>query len=156
MPNAPIKIEIKDRNKKKLDWIEFIEDKEKETYNINSSLNNSSIIEIMDFMNGSDHEQKDYLADNGEFHYLSCHRIGAKDIYTKNMLNESDFGIDGENALAFLLKKESEPISKELEVKDADITNSLLDQVNYWLSYIVGTTLSINDIKKNKLFAGKI
>ena len=148
MPNAPIKIEIKDRNKKKLDWIEFIEDKEKETYNINSSLNNSSIIEIMDFMNGSDHEQKDYLADNGEFHYLSCHRIGAKDIYTKNMLNESDFGIDGENALAFLLKKESEPISKELEVKDADITNSLLDQVNYWLSYIVGTTLSINDIKK--------
>lgn len=73
---------------------------------------------------------------------------GANDIYAKNMLNESDFGIDGEYALAYLLQNESKAVSEDLVVQDVDCTNSLLDQVNYWLNYIVGTTLSIKDLKK--------
>lgn len=64
------------------------------------------------------------------------------------MLNESDFGIDGEYALAYLLQNESKAVSEDLVVQDVDCTNSLLDQVNYWLNYIVGTTLSIKDLKK--------
>lgn len=37
---------------------------------------------------------------------------------------------------------------QDLTVQDDTITNSLLEQVNYWMDYIVGTTLHISDIKK--------
>lgn len=148
MPNDSIRIEIIEKNKTKPAWIEFIEDKEKEAYNIRTSMDETFVFEIMETDECIDPEQTDFLVDEFGFHYLSCHRIGVNDIYAKNMLNESDFGIDGEYALAYLLKNESEVVPDELVVKDIDVTNSLLEQVNYWLNYIVGTTLLINDIKK--------
>ena len=82
------------------------------------------------------------------FHYLSCHRLGAADIYAKNISGNSNFGTDGEYALSYLLENESKVIDKKFVVENEKTTDSLLDQVNYWLDYIVGTTLSINDIKK--------
>lgn len=128
MSNEPIRIEIWRKDDGYPQWIAFTEDRENETYEISRSDNMSEqVLQV---------------------HYLSCHRIGANDIYAKNMLDESDFGIDGEYALAYLLKKESDPVAEELLIKDSDITSSLLDQVNYWLNYIVGTTLSVNDLKK--------
>ena len=148
MPNDSIRIEIIEKNKTKPAWIEFIEDKEKEAYNIRTSMDETFVFEIMEMDECIDPEQTDFLVDEFGFHYLSCHRIGVNDIYAKNMLNESDFGIDGEYALAYLLKNESKVVPDELVVKDIDVTNSLLEQVNYWLNYIVGTTLLINDIKK--------
>lgn len=148
MPNDSIRIEIVEKNKTKPAWIEFIEDKEKEAYNIRTSMDETFVFEIMEMDECIDPEQTDFLVDEFGFHYLSCHRIGVNDIYAKNMLNESDFGIDGEYALAYLLKNESEVVPDGLVVKDIDVTNSLLEQVNYWLNYIVGTTLLINDIKK--------
>lgn len=89
-----------------------------------------------------------FILSSDKFHYLSCHRIGVNDIYSKNMMDEKDFGIDGEYALAYLLKNEGENIDEELLVKDNSITNSLLEQVNYWLYNIVNMRLSIDDIKK--------
>lgn len=148
MPNNSIRVEIIEKNKTKPAWIEFIEDEDKETYNIRTSLDEITVFEVMGMDESIDPEQTDFLFDEFGFHYLSCHRIGVKDIYAKNMLSEYDFGIDGEYALAYLLKNESDAVPNELVVKDVDVTNSLLEQVNYWLNYIVGTTLSINDIKK--------
>lgn len=143
MPNRSIRIECLEKGKKEPVWIEFIEDKEKETHNVLTSISEDSLSEIVD------NEYVDSVRfDEFGFHYLSCHRIGVNDIYTKNMMNNSDFGIDGEYALAYLLKNESETISDELVVKGIEVTNSLLEQVNYWLNYIVGTTLTINDLKK--------
>ncbi len=147
MPNSSIRIECMEKDKKEPAWIEFIEDKEKEKYNVLTSISEISVSEIMDD-EYSDSEQSDFLFEEFGFHYLSCHRIGVNDIYTKNMMNDSDFGIDGEYALAYLLKNESEAIDDELVVEGVDVTNSLLEQVNYWLNYIVGTTLTINDLKK--------
>ena len=148
MPNNSIRIEILEKNKTKPAWIEFIEDKEKESYNMRASMYEISPFDILNDEEVDDPEQTKFLYDEYGFHYLSCHRIGANDIYAKNILNESDFGINGEYALAYLLKNESEAVPNELVVKDADVTNSLLDQVNYWLNYIVETTLLVKDIKK--------
>ena len=39
-------------------------------------------------------------------------------------------------------------VDDNLVVKDTDFTNTLLDQVNYWLNDIIGTTLYISDLKK--------
>ena len=38
-------------------------------------------------------------AKDREFYYLSCHRIGARDIYQKNLERHSMFGNDGEYGL---------------------------------------------------------
>ena len=148
MPNSSIRIEIKENGKNNPAWIEFIEDKENETYNVQTSLDEIPAEDILIFDDIDDSEQSDLISDEFGFHYLSCHRIEVTDIYAKNMLNESDFGIDGEYAMAYLLKNESKNVENELVVEGADVTNSLLEQVNYWLNYIVGTTLAINDIKK--------
>ena len=148
MPNSSIRIEIKENGKNNPAWIEFIEDKENETYNVQTSLDEIPAEDILIFDDIDDSEQSDLISDEFGYHYLSCHRIGVTDIYAKNMLNESDFGIDGEYAMAYLLKNESKNVENELVVEGADVTNSLLEQVNYWLNYIVGTTLAINDIKK--------
>ena len=143
-----IRIEVLEKNKTKPAWIEFVEDKEKETYNIKTSNDEEAIFDIISCGEYADPQQSEYLFEEGGFHYLSCHRIGANDIYAKNMLNETDFGIDGEYTLAYLLKNESKPITDKLVVKQVDVTNSLLEQVNFWLNYIVGMTLSIKDLKK--------
>lgn len=148
MSNSPIRIEILEKGKRKPAWIEFDEDKENETYNIHTSLEELTVADVMMDEEHEDIEQSTLTMEEYGFHYLSCHRMGANDIYAKNMLNESDFGIDGEYALAYLLQNESKAVSEDLVVQDVDCTNSLLDQVNYWLNYIVGTTLSIKDLKK--------
>lgn len=151
MPNQSIKIEIWRDEKVKPAWIEFIEDKEKETYETITSnrefLNSIDFPDILDPSN-YDKEQTSYLSGEYDFHYLSCHRIGVNDIYVKNMFNEYDFGVDGEYAFAYLLKNEGDPIDNSIVVQDENITNSLLEQVNYWMDYIVGTTLHISDLKK--------
>lgn len=146
MPNQSIKIEMYEKGKTKPAWVEYIEDKENEAYSIKSSLDETSVMEIL--TEYEDLEQADLLMAEWGFHYISCHRIGANDIYAKNMMNENDFGIDGEYALAFLLKHESDDVIEDLVVKDESVTNSLLEQVNYWLNYIIGTNMSVNDLKK--------
>lgn len=146
MSNHSIKIEVLEKDKTKPAWIEFSEDKENGRYNVRSYTDNMPILEMLD--DELDPEQSELPLGEIGFHYLSCHRIGVKDIYAKNMLDESDFGIDGEYALAYLLKNESKPISEQLVAKKEDVTNSLLEQVNYWLNYIVETTLHITDLKK--------
>ena len=82
------------------------------------------------------------------FFYLSCDRTGANDIYAKNFSSEKDFGTRGEYALSYLLSHEGKPVDSTVEIQNPDITNSLLDQVNHWMKYIIGTTLQITDLKK--------
>jgi len=77
-----------------------------------------------------------------EFHYLSCHRIGALDIYQRNVNHYSKFGSNGEFALDYLLDHGTDLVGEELCEDSENISRTLLDQVNYWLKYIIGTELS--------------
>lgn len=148
MSNYSIKIEILEKGKTKPAWVEFVEDKENEAYKVCTSSDDISVTELLLDGECDDPEQSDLLLEDFGFHYLSCHRMGVNDIYAKNMLNDSDFGIDGEYALAYLLQNEGMIVDDNLVVKDTDFTNTLLDQVNYWLNDIIGTTLYISDLKK--------
>lgn len=146
IPNSAIKIEVIAKGKKKPAWIEFSEDRGTGSLVVRTEMNDVEPIAILD-EDYSDTEQTESLWLH-EFHYLSCHRMGANDIYKKNMPESKDFGIDGEYAFAYLLNRESSAVDETLEVQDTDLTNSMLDQVNYWLNYIVGTSLAIRDLKK--------
>ncbi|CCZ40519.1 putative uncharacterized protein [Clostridium sp. CAG:122] len=150
MPNEKIRIELYEKNKTKPDWIEFIEDKENDSYNINSCIENYNLKSLKNLM-GKDNDLEEQAVckfDDSNFHYLSCHRIGVNDIYKKNMINETDFGIDGEYALAYLLKNEGETVKEDLIANDPNFTSTLLGQVNYWMNYIVDTSLLLTDLKK--------
>lgn len=81
-------------------------------------------------------------------YYLSCQRVGASDVYLKNVSEQDEFGINGEYALSYLLKNADVPVRGEIAAPDQSITNSLLDQVNYWLLHIVGTMVSVSDIQR--------
>lgn len=146
MPKESIRIEIWETGREKPAWIEFEEDKEGDSYKINSYHTEDGVFDIFEDDMYFDEEQACGLIDGIGFYYLSCHRIGARDIYKKNILEESGFGTDGEFAMAYLLKNESKPI--DLAIKEDGVTDSLLEQVNYWLNYIIGITISINDLKK--------
>lgn len=84
----------------------------------------------------------------GKLHYISCHRIGVMDIYQKNMTNSTQFGFDGEYALSFLYDHNEDVLDERICVADPSFTNTLFDQVNYWLKYIIGTELQLRDLQK--------
>lgn len=149
MNNESIKVEIWRDNKKQPTWIELKEQKKDEKYIVVSSEDREILpIDIMSEIAIYNDEKSPVLMPEFGFHYLSCQRIGVSDIYAKNMMEDNNFGINGEYALAYLLKNEIEPIDDRLYIKNDRLTDSFLDQVNYWLNYIIGMTLSINDLKK--------
>jgi len=76
--------------------------------------------------------------------YLSCNRIGSQDIYLKNYGQTDDIGINGEYAIFFLQTHKSDPLDSALIYDHSSKT--LLAQVNYWLNYILGTTIYPEDI----------
>lgn len=151
MANQPIKIELWEEGRKIPAWIKFEEDKEKESYGVYTSGQVEEASNVSAEAGWDDEKSMLPMQELG-FHYLSCQRIGVNDIYKKNMEDDSDFGTDGEYALAYLLKKENDPVVDGLRINDDAVTNSLLDQVNYWMQYIVGTTLHISDLKKQIIY----
>lgn len=147
MPDESIKIEFWEKGKEESAWIEFIEKKENDNYEVITSINEEIEDDILYGDSLVDENKSSHFSYDLGFHYLSCHRIGVKDIYAKNMLEDGNLGIDGEYALAYLLKHESDPVDEGLRLNNGTI-DSLLEQVNYWLEYIVGTKLRINDLKR--------
>lgn len=141
MPRESIRIEVNSINNEGKDvreWVEFSE--EDNSYEIDGQFQTESSVELK--------QQKGYRETPQKFHYLSCHRIGAMDIYQKNLDKYSTFGNDGEFALAYLLEHGPDSIDEDLRVDDEEVPGDLLGQVNYWLKYIIGTELSVKEIQK--------
>ncbi|MCM1174997.1 MAG: AAA family ATPase [Blautia sp.] len=146
MPDANIKIWIWKNGYKEPAWIEFSED-----------LENSCKVTV-----SGEPDDLDLIMDDADFHmdeathlywktgfrYLSCHRLGPQDIYVKYFGNDNNLGIDGEYSFSYLMQHELDPVADELVKNKEDSINSLYEQVNYWLNYIVGTSLLVTDIKK--------
>lgn len=100
--------------------------------------------------NGNDFIKRMSYKDN--LHYLSCSRMGANDVYNKNYSSDMRFGINGEFAFDFLLKVKNNPLilKDEIPIKYEE-DQTLLGQVNYWLNYILGAEISIEDIVNSDL-----
>ena len=145
MSGEDIKIAVWGDGKEKPGWISFAENAP-DSYRTETS--------CMEFIinrrrNREEAESRMWIPEYGEnLFFLSCDRTGVSDIYEKNISGADRFGIRGEYALSYLLNHESDPVDETVEVYNTEYTNSLLDQVNYWMSYIVGTVLQINDLKK--------
>jgi len=76
--------------------------------------------------------------------YLSCHRIGPKNLYDKNMNIDESIGINGEYAIAYLDAHGTDILPESLRKGFNDFT--LLGQVNWWLKYIADVEVSTEEI----------
>lgn len=154
MPKDAIQIEIWEQGKEKSAWIEFEENKEEDTYKINTHY-----MAADDYY--YDEGQSSGLMEGIGFHYLSCQRIGARDIYEKNILEESGFGIGGEFAMAYLLRNEGKPIEIYTSLRECTLPvlkkiregkgNVIWKKDTFWQSEICnGITLGKIPQKKNE------
>ena len=76
--------------------------------------------------------------------YLSCSRIGVQDIYSKNYTQIDGVGMNGEYSLFCLQANKNKRLEKSL-ISDQS-SETLLAQVNYWLGYIIGASVLVEDI----------
>lgn len=81
---------------------------------------------------------------NNKVQYLSCDRVGSQDIYRKNRTTYKGVGINGEFAIDYLCHYKDLPLEEEM-VKDQG-NHTFLAQTNYWLDYIVGASIRVEDI----------
>lgn len=81
---------------------------------------------------------------NHKLQYLSCQRIGAQDLYKKNLNDDTRLGINGEYAPYYLLAHGTDEI--ENQMCKYKLSGTLLGQVNWWLEYIVGAGISVEDL----------
>lgn len=81
---------------------------------------------------------------NNKLHFLSCDRIGSQDIYRKNRTVNAGVGINGEYAIDYLCINKDLPLEESLVIDKNNYT--LGAQVNYWLKYIVGANIKVEEI----------
>lgn len=76
--------------------------------------------------------------------YLACSRIGVQDVYPKNYNEKDGIGKNGEYAIFCLQANKNRRLDPSLIYDPSSET--LLGQVNYWLRYIIGASVSVEDI----------
>lgn len=81
--------------------------------------------------------------------YLSCHRLGPQSVYQKYMGLNEKIGNNGEYAIAYLDHHGTDVLETSLCKGTQDYT--LLGQVNWWLSYIMDTEISTEEISGTDL-----
>lgn len=97
-----------------------------------------------DFVSRFKDERFDPEVEFNNVNYLSCDRIGAEDIYRKNYSDSMNVGINGEFAIYSLEKNKDKPLPKSLIADNTSYT--LNAQVNYWLNYILGASITTEDV----------
>lgn len=121
---------------------------------IGSGSYNISFVEDIDSDNGdaivniesTSEKVKEFLTIDKGIQYLSASRIGHKDTYDKNFSTIYKFGLQGEYTLDYFEKNKGNLLDPEL-IKDSS-SNTLESQVNYWLKYIVNTSIVTEDIRE--------
>ncbi len=81
--------------------------------------------------------------------YLSCHRIGPRKVYKKNMTLDDVIGIDGEYAMSYLNQHGKDIVEPAMCKGNVDFT--LLGQMNWWLSYIMDSAIMTESISGTDL-----
>jgi len=84
--------------------------------------------------------------------YLSANRIGNSDVFEKSS-KKNIFGSLGEYAVGFLNDNKDFPMPQKLIFDLSEETaHSFIDEVNYWMKRITGSTINIDNIERtNKL-----
>ena len=99
------------------------------------------------FRRSNERDSMEYLQDVPvlpHIRYLACSRIGVQDVYPKNYNEKDGVGKNGEYAIFCLQANKNERLDQSLIYEPSSET--LLGQVNYWLHYIIGASISVEDI----------
>lgn len=102
---------------------------------------NNGVLSSINDENNADFEN---LIMYKSFYYLSCNRVGVQSLYENKNSSDDKFGIYGENAFGYLFNHKNDTVPPEL--LKSEKSNTLLSQVNYWLSYIVNADMSVEEV----------
>lgn len=94
----------------------------------------------------------DFPIMNRQLYYLAANRIGNADVFERAS-RKNIFGMLGEYAISFLQDKKEENMPEHLVYdKEQETAHVFVDEVNYWMNRITGSTLKVEGIQKtNKL-----
>lgn len=89
---------------------------------------------------------------NQQLYYLAANRIGNSDVFERAS-RKNVFGLLGEYAISFLNDNYETPMPENLIFdKNENTAHVFMDEVNYWMKRITGSTLKVEKIQKtNKL-----
>ncbi len=89
---------------------------------------------------------------NKQLYYLGANRMGNADVFERASV-KNVFGMLGEYAISFLQEKKEKNMPDHLIYDKAEETaHVFVDEVNYWMKKITGSTLKVEDIERtNKL-----
>ncbi len=89
---------------------------------------------------------------NKQLYYLSANRIGNSDVFERAS-RKNVFGMLGEYAISFLQDRKEDNMPDYLIYdKTEDTAHVFVDEVNYWMKRVTGSTLKVESIQKtNKL-----
>lgn len=89
---------------------------------------------------------------NRQLYYLAANRIGNADVFERAS-RKNVFGMLGEYAISFLQDNKEENMPEYLIYnRDEETAHIFVDEVNYWMRRITGSTLKVEEIQKtNKL-----
>ncbi|SDA73117.1 Predicted ATPase [Butyrivibrio sp. INlla18] len=79
--------------------------------------------------------------------YLSTERKGPDIDYKQNLEDETEIGVHGEYAFDFLSRMRLEKIREDAFIYDKNMGVNLGNQVDYWLSYLCGYTITAERIE---------
>ena len=81
---------------------------------------------------------------NRQLYYLAANRIGNADVFERAS-RKNVFGMLGEYAISFLQDKKEENMPEYLIYnRDEETAHIFVDEVNYWMRKITGSTLKLS------------
>lgn len=84
---------------------------------------------------------------NQKIVYLTTDRKGPDTDYKQNYDNETEIGIHGEYAFDYLSKERMDAVREQNFIADPSYGINLGNQVDYWLSYLCGYTITAERIE---------
>lgn len=110
-----------------------------------------SITEYMTFTEDYDTNEcvvnKHIEEESSTVFYLSCNRLGVRDLFHKSTKIKNALGNDGEYAIPYLWKHKDDLLEESM-CHSFEVGNTLQAQVNYWLMRIINTNLEVMGIDK--------
>lgn len=115
---------------------------------VNKGENQSSRIEI----DGEGNVEQDGISALQDIDcvYLSAERVGVEDVYKQNLMGEYRIGVHGEFAFDYLSRERMNPL-REQDFRYMDAGANLGNQVDYWLNYIMGYSVTAERISGTEI-----
>lgn len=120
--------------------------------NVEITLDNKENVKMRLFVNEDNEmcititDDSKKILENEDLIYLSADRTGVQDAYNINTVDNERIGIHCEYAFGYLSKNGISTGLEDIFIKNINYGKGLGNQVDYWLEYILGYSIQVEEI----------